>query len=248
MRCVTRIAALTLLLLAASPPVKAEFSAEQRTEIVTIIRDAMRQDPSILRDAITALQSDEGVRDQAHARDALLSVRDRLVNAADPVAGNPDGDVTIVEFFDARCPYCKKLEPEMAKFLAGDKKVRLVYKDLPILGPASMLASKALLAAHRQHGYEAYRSAVMKLPADITPALLEAAAKKLGLDWARLSRDMEDAAIKQQIDTNLALAHTLSIQGTPALIVGDEIVPGAIELDDLAKLVAAARRTNTNGP
>ena len=90
MRCVTRIAALTLLLLAASPPVKAEFSAEQRTEIVTIIRDAMRQDPSILRDAITALQSDEGVRDQAHARDALLSVRDRLVNAADPVAGNRD--------------------------------------------------------------------------------------------------------------------------------------------------------------
>ncbi len=236
-----RFAALMLALVAAAPLAAAEFTADQRTEIVSIIRDAMKQDPSILRDAITALQADEGTREQAHARDALASVRDKMVSPADPIAGNPNGDVTIVEFFDVRCPYCKRIEPVMAQFLARDKGVRLVYKDLPILGPASMLASKALLAAQRQNAYEKLRDAVMKLPPDITTAMLQTEAKKLGLDWTKLSRDMDDAAVKQQIDANLALAHTLNIQGTPALIIGNEIVPGAIDIDELTRLVAAAR-------
>ncbi len=236
-----RFAALMLALVAAAPLAAAEFTADQRTEIVSIIRDAMKQDPSVLRDAITALQADEGTREQAHARDALASVRDKMVSPADPIAGNPNGDVTIVEFFDVRCPYCKRIEPVMAQFLARDKGVRLVYKDLPILGPASMLASKALLAAQRQNAYEKLRDAVMKLPPDITTAMLQTEAKKLGLDWTKLSRDMDDAAVKQQIDANLALAHTLNIQGTPALIIGNEIVPGAIDIDELTRLVAAAR-------
>ena len=236
-----RFAALMLALVAAAPLAGAEFTADQRTEIVSIIRDAMKQDPSVLRDAITALQADEGTREQAHARDALASVRDKMVSPADPIAGNPNGDVTIVEFFDVRCPYCKRIEPVMAQFLARDKGVRLVYKDLPILGPASMLASKALLAAQRQNAYEKLRDAVMKLPPDITTAMLQTEAKKLGLDWTKLSRDMDDAAVKQQIDANLALAHTLNIQGTPALIIGNEIVPGAIDIDELTRLVAAAR-------
>ena len=237
-----RFAALMLVLVAAAPVAAAEFTADQRTEIVSIIRDAMKQDPSILRDAITALQADEGAREQAHARDALAGVRDKLVSPADPIGGNPNGDVTIVEFFDVRCPYCKRIEPVMAQFLARDKGVRLVYKDLPILGPASTLGSKALLAAQRQNAYEKLRDAVMKLPPDITTAMLQTEAKKLGLDWAKLSRDMEDAAVKQQIDANLALAHTLNIQGTPALIIGNEIVPGAIDIDELTRLVATARR------
>lgn len=241
MRVVMRFAALMLALVAAAPLAAAEFTADQRTEIVSIIRDAMKQDPSVLRDAITALQADEGTREQAHARDALASVRDKMVSPADPIAGNPNGDVTIVEFFDVRCPYCKRIEPVMAQFLARDKGVRLVYKDLPILGPASMLASKALLAAQRQNAYEKLRDAVMKLPPDITTAMLQTEAKKLGLDWTKLSRDMDDAAVKQQIDANLALAHTLNIQGTPALIIGNEIVPGAIDIDELTRLVAAAR-------
>lgn len=242
MRWKTWLAGLVLGLVAATPlPAAAEFTAEQRAEIVAIMRDAMKQDPSILKDAITALQTDEGAREKAGARDALASVRDKLVNSLDPVGGNPKGDVTIVEFFDVRCPYCKRLEPDMARFLAGDRGVRLVYKDLPILGPASTLGSKALLAAHRQNAYEKYRDAVMKLPADITLAALEAAAKKLGLDWPKLARDMDDAAIKQQIDANLALAHKLSIQGTPALIIGDEVVPGAVDVDELKRLVADAR-------
>ena len=125
------------------PARAAEFTPAQRAEIVQILRDALKQDPSILRDAVTAMQTDEGDRQRA----ALAAAKDTLVDPADPVGGNPKGDVTIVEFFDTRCPYCRKLEPTMADLLARDHGVRLVYKDLPILGPASVLGSKALLAA-----------------------------------------------------------------------------------------------------
>ena len=230
------------VLLAAPLPALAEFSADQRAEIVAIIHDAMKQDPSILRDAITTLQADESAREQAGSRDALAAMRDKLATSADPVGGNAKGDVTIVEFFDVRCPYCKKLEPDMARLLATDKNVRLVYKDLPILGPASTLGSKALLAAARQNDYEKFRDAVMKLPPDITVAALEGIAKKQGLDWPKMARDMEDPAIRQQLDANLAMAHTLKIEGTPALIVGDTLVPGVVDLDELKRLIGDARK------
>lgn len=237
-------ASLAFLLLIAVPAVShaAAFTPEQRAEIVTILRDALMSDPTILRDAITALQADEGARDKAVAKAALEGAREHLVRADDPVGGNPKGDVTIVEFFDTRCPYCRRMEPVMDKFLQQDPGVKLVYKDLPILGPASVLGSKALLAAQRQNAYEKMREAVMKLPSDTTRAMIETEARKLGLNWDRLAKDMDGAEVQHQIDTNLALAHALNIQGTPALIIGSEIVPGAIDLADLKKLVSAARK------
>ena len=161
---------------------------------------------------------------------------------ADPVAGNPHGDVTIVEFFDTRCPYCRKMEPAMDSFLAQDHKVRLVYKDLPILGPASVLGTKALLAAQKQDAYVKMREAVMKLPPDTTIAQIEARGRALGLDWPRMAHDMEDPAVQARIDANLKLAHDLGIQGTPALVIGDDLVPGAVELPELQKAVADARK------
>src|ERR1700761_7324549 len=142
------------------------FSPEQRTAIVAIVRDAMKQDPSILREAIAALQAEDNEKTQAAARDAIARQRGALVTASDPTAGDPQGDVTIVEFFDTRCPYCRSLEPVMTQFLAQDRKVRLVYKDLPILGPASVIGSKALLAAQKQNAYLKMREAVMHLPPD----------------------------------------------------------------------------------
>ena len=239
-RCIVLFAAM----LAFMPAARAgSFTAAQRAEIVTILREALRSDPSILRDAVVAMQADEGTRERAVTQAALEAMRDQLVTADDPVAGNPKGDVTIVEFFDTRCGYCRRLEPVMARFLAKDGNVRLVYKDLPILGPASVLGSKALIAAAKQGGYEKLREALMKLPPDTTLPMIEAEAKALGLDWPRLARDMEDPAVRSQIDANLKLASALNIQGTPAMIIGGELVPGAVELDELARVVAEARRT-----
>ena len=237
-----------LLLLTPAPPfaltaMAAEFTPAQRAEIVSILRDALRTDPAILRDAVAALQNDDGERERSAARAALAAARGVLVTPNDPVAGNPAGTVTIVEFFDVRCPYCHKLEPEMAAFLAQDRDVRLVYKDLPILGAASVLGSKALLAAHKQNAYGKMRDAVMRNPSDISRASLEATAKRLGLDTQRLLADMDSAPIQAQIDANLRLAHQLSIQGTPAMVIGDDVLPGAVGAAELARVVGQARAT-----
>jgi protein-disulfide isomerase len=218
----------------------AEFTPAQRAEIVGIVRDALKQDPSILRDAIIALQADDGERTQAAARAAIVQAKGRMVTAADPVAGDPHGDVTIVEFFDTRCPYCRKMEPTMESFLAQDHRVRLVYKDLPILGPASVLGTKALLAAQKQGAYVKMREAVMRLPPDTTLPQIEAAARGLGLDWPRMQRDMDDPSVQARIDANLKLAHELGIEGTPALVIGDNLVPGAVDLPDLVEAGAEA--------
>jgi protein-disulfide isomerase len=231
-------ALLPALLLPALLPVAAvaaKFTPAQRAEIVEIVRQALKQDPTILRDALAAMQASD-------SRAAVEAVRGKLVTSADPVAGNPKGDVTIVEFFDTRCPYCRAMEPEMEKFVADHHNVRLVYKDLPILGPASVLGSKALLAAKEQGDYEKMRDAVMQLPPDTTPEMIQATARKLGLNWDRLSHDMESPAVRQQIADNLKLAHELGIDGTPAMVVGDTLIQGAVDPSDLRQAVEQAEK------
>ncbi len=213
------------------------FTPAQRDEIVQVLRDALKRDPSILRDAIEALRQDEAQR----KAQALRAETGHLVDPADPVAGNPKGDVTIVEFFDTRCPYCRRLEPTMASLLAEDKGVRLVLKDLPILGPASMLGARALLAAQRQDGYERLRAALMRPGFVASDSSLATAAQNAGLDWPRLKQDMDDPAIERRLSANLSQAHVLGIEGTPALIIGTQLIPGAVELADLRRAVAQAR-------
>ncbi|MGA3002122.1 MAG: DsbA family protein [Acetobacteraceae bacterium] len=227
--------------LSSAPTRAEEFTSAQRAEIIAIMRDAMKRDPSILRDAVVALQTDDAEHEKTAARAAVLAAKDTLVTDNDPVAGNPHGSVTIVEFFDVRCPYCRKLEPEMADFLAADHDVRLVYKDLPILGAASVLGTKALLAARKQDAYIKLRDVLMRMPPDITRAAIEAEARKLGLDSARLLHDMDDPSIQKQIDANLRLAQRLNIQGTPAMVVGNDLLAGAVDTADLKEAVAQAR-------
>jgi protein-disulfide isomerase len=223
----------------------ASFTAEQRAEIAAILRDALVKDPTILRDAIEALRADETAKEQAANKAAVAGIRDRLVDPADQVGGNPKGDVTIVEFFDIRCGYCKRLDPVLTRFIAEDRNIRRVYKDLPILGPASVLGAKATLAAAKQNAYEKMRDALMKGGSEITMASLQTEAKRLGLDWNRLSKDMEDPSVRAHIDSNLAMAQALGIQGTPAMVIGDELVPGAVPLDELRRLVANARASKS---
>jgi len=219
------------------------FTPQQRSEIVAVVREALKSDPSILRDAVGALRADDGRIQEAAARAAISASTAQLNNApGDPVAGNPDGDVTVVEFYDVRCPYCRRMLPAIDQLLATDKGVRLILKDLPILGPGSILGSRALLAAQRQGGYLKLQRAIMRGPADVTDASLQNQAEANGLDWTRLQRDMADPAIQTRIDANLALAHTLNIEGTPALIVGTKLIPGAVDFAALQKAVKEARK------
>src|SRR5438270_14091851 len=120
---------LALPLLLPLPAAAESFTPAQRDEIVRIVRDALKSDPAILRDALVALQADEAHRQDKVTGDVLNLIGPRLVDAADPVAGNPQGDLTVVEFYDTRCPYCRRMLPTMAEFLRADPKVRVVYKD-----------------------------------------------------------------------------------------------------------------------
>jgi protein-disulfide isomerase len=236
------MAAVLTLGLAGGAFAQAALTAEQRAEVLQILRQALREDPSILRDALTGMEEAER-RERAEAQRAALAQQHAALfqDAADPVKGNPRGDVTIVEFFDARCGYCKQMHPAMEALLARDRNVRVVMKDLPILGPPSVLASRALLAAHRQGRYAALYDALMTLRGEITEPVLRQQAERAGIDWARLRRDMDDPAIQRRIDTNLRLAQALAIEGTPALVIGQSLIPGAVDLPALERLVAEAR-------
>ena len=236
-------AALALSLLA-SPAVGQGITAAQRAEIVGVLREALRTDPSILREALQALQADDARREETATRDVLAKLASTLVDPADPVLGNPMGNVTIVEFYDTRCPYCRRMLPTHAALLQADPNVRIVFKDLPILGPASQLESRALLAAQRQGGYFKLQDVIMHDATPPTRDTLRAAAERVGLDGGRLLRDMDDPVIKARLDANIALAQKIGIQGTPALIVGKKLFAGLIELGDLQQAVLAARTVN----
>jgi protein-disulfide isomerase len=242
MRRIPRLASLALAVGLATPVLAQGFTPEQRAEIVQILREALREDPSILREAIAGLEAADQ-RERAEAQRAAISrLGDALFrDAADPVKGNPRGDVTIVEFFDARCGYCKQLQPAMDALVRRDPNVRVVLKDLPILGPTSVLASRALLAAHRQGRYPQFYDALLALRVEPTEQVLRQQAERVGLDWGRLRRDMDDPAIQARIDQNLRLAQALNIEGTPALVVGSTLIPGAVDLPALERLVAEAR-------
>jgi protein-disulfide isomerase len=241
-----RPAALALLGLATLAPAaiaEPALSPQQRQEVVEVLRQALKSDPSILRDAVAAMQEAQQ-QDRASAqRGAIASHAEALRNdPADPVKGNPQGDLTVVEFFDARCGYCKLLHPNMDQLLKSDPNLRVVLKDLPILGPASVVASRALLAAQRQGKYLPFQDALMRFRGEPTEAVLKTEAERLGLDWPRIKREMDDPTIQQRLSGNLALAQALSIEGTPALVIGNKLVPGAVDLPTLKQLVAEARQ------
>lgn len=229
--------------LACTPPARSQgLSPEQRQEVIGVLRDALKTDPSILRDALMALEQAETQAKTGAQRSAIAEQADALLrNPEDPVKGNPQGAVTVVEFFDARCGYCKQLHPAVEQLLKRQRDVRLVLKDLPILGPNSLLASRALLAAQRQGKYAELHDALMKLREEPAEPVLKREAEKAGLDWARLRRDMDDPAIGRRLEANTRLAGALKIEGTPALVIGDALVPGAVDLATLERLVAEAR-------
>jgi protein-disulfide isomerase len=226
----------------AQPPTAAGFSEAQRAEIVGILRDALRSDPSILREALEGLELAERREREGAGRAAIAAHAEALFrDPADPAIGNPSGAVTVVEFFDPRCGYCKRMLPVVEELLRRQRDVRWVMKDLPILGPASVLASRVLLAAQKQGKYAELHDAVLKLREEPTEPVLKREAERAGLDWARLKRDMDDPAIQRRIDANNRLAQALQVQGTPAMVVGGTLVPGAVDLATLERLVAEAR-------
>jgi protein-disulfide isomerase len=232
-------------LAAVSPPSLAasEITPEQRRAIEAIIHDYLMQNPDVLIEALREAEAKANTDADARAVQVLRDRRREIFDdPATPVGGNPQGDVAIVEFFDYRCPYCKQVHPAIQKLLDQDRKLRFVYKELPVLGPQSDMAAHAALAARLQGKYEPFHTAMMAIKGQITDEVVYRVAGSIGLDVDRLKRDMTDPEIDQALSANKALANALDIRGTPGFIIGDHIVPGAIDLDALKNMVADARK------
>ncbi len=225
----------------AAPP--AAFSAAQRAEIVRIVRDALQSDPSILGDAIVALRASAEQKQAADADAAIKANQAALAGqTGDTILGNPNGNVTLVEFYDPRCPYCRKVLPDIDTLLEGDHQIRLVEKLIPILGPNSMLDAQAIQAAALQGRYAALQRALMEDNGPPGLDRIKAVAARAGLDVPKLARDMAAPAVMEILNRNLALAHALHLTGTPTFVAGTQMIPGAADLGDLKQIVAAARK------
>jgi protein-disulfide isomerase len=234
---------LALVAAAAPVPVRAEnLSAADRTAIETVVHDYLLAHPEVIAEAITVLRAREQEAESTNRRQALVTHREQLLRSPQsPVAGNPQGDVTMVEFFDYACGYCKAVQPQVEALIAGDAKLRVVYKEFPILGEGSRLAARAALAARAQGKYVEFHNALMNARGGISEDSLLRVARSVGLDGERLQRDMKAPAVEDEIAANLKLAEALAINGTPGFVIGDQLVPGAVDLETLRKLVAAAR-------
>ena len=216
--------------------------ASRRQEIETVVREYLRAHPEVVLEALQEMERREQERQRAQRVEAIRAHLAQLTqDPGSPVGGNPQGRVTIVEFFDYQCGYCKRQVGELKKLLQTDADVRLVYKDLPILGPPSVFAARAALAARKQGKHEALHDALMATNEPLTEAVVLKVAAQSGLDVARLEKDMADPSVSEALDRNFQLQRALNIEGTPAVIVGTEFIPGAASFETLKALAARAR-------
>jgi protein-disulfide isomerase len=229
---------------AAATPVPPLPPGLDKSTIERIVHDYLVQHPEVLVEAITEMRRRQEAASAEMAQKAIGDNREQIYNdPATPVAGNPKGDVTIVEFFDYHCGYCKQVQPSMESLLKEDGKLRFVFKELPILAPESRIAAAGALAAQRQGKYLAMHNALMNARGKLTRDRVLQIGKEAGLDVAKLEKDMQLPEIDAEIERNLKLAAALEINGTPSFLIGDELVPGAIDKDDIKKLIAKARKS-----
>jgi protein-disulfide isomerase len=215
-----------------------------RQALEQIIHDYLIAHPEVVTEALRAADAKAKEAEEAESRAQIVSHQDELLHdAKSPVGGNPAGDVTIVEFFDYRCPYCKQVEPALEALLKEDSQIRIVYKEFPILGPQSLIASQVSLAALKQSSqkYARLHVALMGLKGELNQDVILKTAESVGLDVAKIKADMSGRDIEALIKRNYDLADTLKITGTPAFIIGNAMSPGAIDLATFRKMVADAR-------
>ncbi len=234
--------AIFAFLLASSAATAAELGAEQKQQIETIVRDYLLEHPELLREMSEKLQAKEQEEAEV-ARSGSLKENSKLIFSAsnDPIAGNPKGDVTVVEFMDYNCGWCKKSVGEIVKMTEEDKNVRVVIKEFPIFGAGSDYAARAALASVKQNKYWDLHRALFKQETQVTQEVVDDVAANVGIDVAMMKTDMDSKEIKDMILANHELAKSLKIEGTPAFIVDAVVVPGYVPLSTLMQHVAAVR-------
>lgn len=243
-----RAGAVLILLLsgAVAPAALAESRASDapaRAEIEGIVHDYILQHPEVIMEALSILQARQDAQEEQQQHEQLAARRDDLFqDTRSPVIGNPNGDVTLVEFMDYQCGYCKRMLDRVFQLVQDDRNLRVVFKEIPILGPASVTGARAALAAQAQGKYKEFHLALMGYRGTLTDDVVFDVARQVGLDVERLRRDMQSPEVAAELQRNMELAQALGIRGTPAFVVRDQVIPGAVSIDVLQQLIAQARQ------
>jgi protein-disulfide isomerase len=248
LRPLTLFAAAMMLALPAATPTRAQtFSADQRQEIEGIVKNYLLQHPEVMQDVMAELEKRQKTAEAEKNRAAVADNNATIFSSPHQVVlGNPQGNVTMVEFFDYNCGYCKHALSDMLTLLKTDPNLKFVLKEFPVLGEGSVEAAHVAVAARMQDvtgkKYIEFHQKLLggRGPADKARAL--AAAKEVGFDMARIEKDMASDEVKKTIDENLKLAELIGVNGTPSYVVGDEVVVGAVGLDALKEKIAAERK------
>ncbi len=242
----TMLAGLLVFAAGAQAQEKKTFTDSQQEEIRAIVKDYLIKNPQVLYEALVEVDRYQSEMQQQAAREALKEVQSVVFDSANNiVAGNPKGDVTVVEFFDYNCGYCKSALSDVKKLVDGDGKVRVILRDLPILGKDSVDASKVSLAVMKQlDGEKMFRfhTALLETQGRVNGERAREVAKGLGVDMARLEKDINSEDIRSALLENIQIGDKLGLNGTPAFIVGDKIIPGMAGLKPLQQFVGDMRK------
>jgi protein-disulfide isomerase len=243
----TTAAALCLAVVAAAPARAQTFSDAQRGEIERIVREYLLAHPEVLQEVIAELEKRQNAAEAEKQRSGVRQHKEALFNSAHQVTlGNPHGDVTMVEFFDYNCGYCKRALSDMLELIKTDPNLKVVLKEFPVLGPGSLEAAQVAVAARMQdetgQKYLDFHQRLLggRGPADKSHAL--AAAKQAGFDLARIEKDIASDEVSETIKENMKIADAIGLSGTPSYIIGSSVVIGAQGFDVLKEKVEAARR------
>ncbi|MDF0600053.1 DsbA family protein [Psychromarinibacter sp. C21-152] len=222
-----------------------EMTAEERMIFRSEVRAYLMDNPEVLLEAIDVLERRQAEEQAANDVALVETNREELVNDGySYVGGNPDGDITVVEFLDYRCGYCRKAHPEVTELIESDGNIRYVIKEFPILGEQSVLASRFAIAVKQVEGDEAYydvHNDLMTMRADVTEEALTAMAEEKGFDTPEIFAAMNSDSVQEIIMQNRALAQRMQINGTPSFIFGDEMLRGYLPLDAMREILAEER-------
>lgn len=252
----TRLRSLTLaagLMLSAAIAVPAanqalaqSISPAQRGEIEKIIKDYLVKNPEVLQEALGELEKKQAASEAEKHREGVKQHSEALFNSPrHVVVGNPQGDVTMVEFFDYNCGYCKKAMVDMMEMIKADPKLRVVLKEFPVLGQGSVEAARVAVAVRMQDKtgkkYLDFHQKLLGIRGQANQAAAMAAAKDVGMDMAKLEKDLASPEIKSSLEESYKLAEALGLNGTPSYVIGTDVVVGAVGQPGLKEKVSQAR-------
>ncbi len=223
-----------------SQNINTSFSPQQHQEIISIVRQALKNDPTLLEDGIQTLMVKQQQQKVTLSKQTLKENKNLLIRQlpTDGLMGNPEATTTITEFYDPNCRYCKKMLPILIDLVKKHKDVKVILKIIPILSENSKLQSQAITAATRQNNYITMMRSLMTSQDDINLNTIKIIAQKLKLNADQLITDMKADSITNALNNNLQLTHKLGIEGTPALIInGEHIIQGAVNYEDLEKII-----------